>query len=127
VGTHPLKENACLLGTTKHMRILIAIAAILVAGLGQIQAAGAKEIWTKDCAKCHGKEGRGDTKMGKKLDIKDLAEPKAQASFTDEQAFKTIKEGVKVEGKEKMKAFGAQLSDQEIKALVTYVRSLKKS
>ena len=85
------------------------------------------ENWTKHCASCHGKEGKGDTKAGKKADVKDLTDPKYQASFSDEQMFKQIKEGMKdAKGKEKMKPFGGVLSDDEIKALVAHVRTLKK-
>jgi len=41
--------------------------------------------------------------------------------------FKQIKEGMKDKnGKEKMKAFGGTLSDDEIKALVAFVRGFKK-
>jgi mono/diheme cytochrome c family protein len=41
--------------------------------------------------------------------------------------FKQIKEGMKdAKGKEKMKPFGGVLSDDEIKALVAFVRGLKK-
>ena len=41
--------------------------------------------------------------------------------------FKQIKEGLKDKnGKEKMKAFADKLSDEEIKALVAFVRGLKK-
>jgi len=83
--------------------------------------------WTKHCASCHGKDGKGDTKAGKKAEVKDLTDPKYQESFTDEQMFKQIKEGMKDKnGKEKMKAFGGLLSDEEIKALVACVRGMKK-
>ena len=45
----------------------------------------------------------------------------------DEQATKQIKEGYKdSSGKERMKAFADKLSDDEVKALVAYVRSLSK-
>lgn len=49
-----------------------------------------------------------------------------QASFTDAQATDAIKNGIKENGKTKMKAFGAKLSEDEVKALVAYVRTLKK-
>ena len=50
-----------------------------------------------------------------------------QKTFTDEQAIKQIKEGYKdSSGKERMKAFADKLSDDEVKALVAYVRSLSK-
>jgi cytochrome c553 len=89
------------------------------------RAADAKENWDKMCAKCHGPDGKGDTKMGKKLDIKNLADAKVQSSLTDDQAFKIIKEGVKDGDKTKMKP-AEGLVDPDIKALVAHVRTLKK-
>jgi cytochrome c oxidase cbb3-type subunit 3 len=81
--------------------------------------------WAANCAACHGKDGKGSTMMGRKLGIKDLTDAKVQASFTDAEAAKAIKEGVTENGTEKMKAFGDKLSDDDIKALVAHVRSLK--
>jgi mono/diheme cytochrome c family protein len=99
----------------------------LITAAATVSAADVKEVWDKNCASCHGKEGKGDTKAGKKADVKDLTDSKYQASFTDEQTFKQIKEGLKDKnGKEKMKAFGDKISDEEIKALITFVRGLKK-
>src|SRR3954471_12531800 len=89
------------------------------------RAADAKETWEKACTKCHGPSGKGDTKMGKKLDLKDLSDAKVQASFTDEKAFKSIKEGIKDGDKTKMKP-AENLSDADIKGLVTLVRTFKK-
>jgi mono/diheme cytochrome c family protein len=89
-------------------------------------AADVKENWDKNCAACHGKDGKGQTMMGRKLDIKDLTDPKVQASFDDAQASKTIKEGKKdKDGKTLMKPFDT-LSDDEIKALVACVRGFNK-
>lgn len=64
--------------------------------------------------------------MGKKLAVKDYREAKVQGEFTDAKAAEIVKEGVKESGKEKMKPFKEKLSDDEIKALVAYVRSFKK-
>ena len=90
-------------------------------------AADVQENWTKNCAACHGKDGKGETKAGKKAEVKDLTDATYQASFTDEQMFKQIKEGMKDKsGKEKMKAFADRLTDEEIKALGAHVRSFKK-
>ena len=103
-------------------------ALLLLAGLGVATSrADLAENWTKNCASCHGKDGKGQTKAGRKADVKDLTDATYQASFTDEQMFKQIKEGLKDKnGKEKMKAFGDKFSDEEIKALVAFVRGLKK-
>jgi cytochrome c6 len=89
-------------------------------------AADAKTTWTDQCVKCHGAEGKGDTKMGKKLDIKDYSDAKVQAGFTDEEAFKAIKEGVKEKGGAARMKPVEGMSDAEIKAMVAYVRGLKK-
>lgn len=96
-----------------------------------VKAADAREIWTTQCAKCHGVEGKGDTKIGLKLGVKDLTDAKVQADIKDDAATKAIKDGIKdADGKTKMKAFvtGAEtpLADDEVQALVAYVRALKK-
>ncbi len=89
-------------------------------------AADAKATWVDKCAKCHGAEGKGDTKMGKKLGIKDYTDAKVQAGFTDEQAFKALKEGIKDKaGSTRMMAV-EDTPDADIQDLVAYVRSLKK-
>ncbi len=105
--------------------ILLAVIVGFAAGLNSY-AADAKETWEKTCAKCHGADGKGQTKMGQKLGIKDMTDAKVQADLKDEEAFKAIKEGVKdKDGKVLMKA-AEGLSDDEIKALVAQVRSFKK-
>ena len=90
------------------------------------KAADAKENYDTLCAKCHGAEGKGDTKMGAKLGCKDFTDAKVQADIKDDAAAKAIKEGLKSdEGKTLMKPFDT-LSDGEVKALVAYVHGLKK-
>jgi mono/diheme cytochrome c family protein len=99
---------------------------VLIAGSMSARAADVKTNWANNCAQCHGADGKAGTKMGKMLNAKDLTDPKVQAEFTDAKATQSIKEGVKQNGKTTMKAFGGKLTDDEIKALVAYVRTLKK-
>ena len=90
------------------------------------RAGDVKETFEKQCVKCHGAEGKGDTKMGKKIAAADFTDPKVQEKFTDEQMFKAIKEGIKdQEGKIKMKP-AENVTDDEIKALIKLVRAFKK-
>lgn len=90
------------------------------------RAAEASANWDQHCAMCHGKDGKGDTKIGGKLGCKDFTDAKVQADLKDDAAFKAIKEGLKSDdGKKLMKPFDT-LSDDEIHALVAYVRTLKK-
>lgn len=109
---------------TLTKKILTLTAVLLVASLAQ--AATGKEIYDKSCAKCHGKEGKGDTTMGKKLGAKDYSDAKVQAELKDEAAVKAIKEGLKdKDGKVLMKP-AEDLSEADIKGLVAYMRTLKK-
>jgi len=105
--------------------ILMTIAAC-AAMLVSASAADVKETWDKECAKCHGPDGKGDTKMGKKLEIKDFTDAKYQDSLKDDAMAKAIKDGVKQDEKTRMKAYGETLSDAEIKDLVAFVRKFKK-
>jgi cytochrome c553 len=90
------------------------------------RAADAKATYEKDCAKCHGADGKGETKMGKKKGAKDYTSAKVQDELKDDAAFKAIKEGYKdKEGSAVMKPSDG-LSDDEIKALVAYMRKFKK-
>jgi cytochrome c553 len=106
-------------------KVILFATTLLLASLISAPAADIKAAYDKDCAKCHGKDGKGQTKMGKKLKCKDYTDPKVQSAMTDDEMFKAIKEGVKVGGKTKMKAY-KKYSDEEIKALVAYCRSFKK-
>lgn len=105
---------------------LILTGSLIIASSLSVLGADAKANWDANCAQCHGKDGRADTKMGKQLNAKDLTDPKVQAAFSDAKATQSIKEGVKENGKTTMKAFGGKLTDDEIKALVAYTRTLKK-
>lgn len=103
------------------------IAAALTLGVTpRLGAADAKDNWTKNCASCHGPDGAGHTKAGRMAQVKNMTDTKYQATFTDDQAIKQIKEGFKDStGKERMKAFADKFSDDEVKALVQYVRAFK--
>ena len=107
-------------------KILLVMLAISATALLSASAGDAKELYDKGCAKCHGKEGKGDTKMGQKNGCKDYSDAKVQDAMKDDAAFKAIKEGVKdKEGKVLMKP-SEDLSDADIKAIVAYMRTFKK-
>lgn len=96
----------------------------MAAAMATLSAADVKENYDKHCTKCHGADGKAQTKMGVKSGAKDLTDPKVQAAITDESAFKGIKEGIKEGDKVKMKP-AEGLSDDEIKALVAHVKKFK--
>jgi cytochrome c553 len=103
----------------------LVIAACLTA-TATLSAAEAKENWTRSCKSCHGEDGKGQTTMGKKAGCKDYTDAKVQEAMKDDKAFKSVKEGMKDGTKELMKPFAEKLTDAEIKALITHMRTFKK-
>jgi cytochrome c551/c552 len=109
------------------MKKLLALGlAVTATAVLSANAADPKDLYEKECTKCHGADGKGDTKMGKKLGAKDYTDAKVQAELKDDAAFKAIKEGLKdKEGKTLMKP-AEGMSDDEINGLVKYMRAFKK-
>ena len=109
---------------TKTALFTAGLAFLASAAIGT--AAPAAENWENHCAKCHGADGKGQTKPGKKLQLKDYTDAKVQAEMKDDEMIKAIADGVfDKAGKEKMKAFKSELSADEIKDLVAFTRKFK--
>lgn len=106
-------------------RTLVLLVLCSLAAFATARADGVKEIWEKQCQKCHGADGKGETKMGKKAGVRDYTSAKVQASMKDEEMVKIIKEGKKEGDTTKMKAY-PELSETDVKALVAYIRAFKK-
>jgi mono/diheme cytochrome c family protein len=75
--------------------------------------------WQKQCATCHGRRGKGDGPSSTMVKARDLTNADFQATLTDEQIAKVIREG-----KDKMPAFN--LPDSIIQGLVQHVRGMAK-
>ena len=99
-------------------RKIFVFATIIIASAAIGVAADPAANWNQLCVSCHGKDGSGNTAMGKKLGLKDYSK---EQSFSDAEATNIIKNG-----KGKMKGYKDKLSDADVKALLGYVRSLKK-
>ncbi|MBF0368677.1 MAG: cytochrome c [Magnetococcales bacterium] len=77
------------------------------------------------CMPCHGFEGKGDGMLSESLGVKprDLTDVAFMSSKTDAHLFQVIKKGGASVGlTENMTPFEGQLSDQEIKNVVSYLR-----
>lgn len=81
---------------------------------GKREAIDAERIYMHECKDCHGEDGRG-----RMHGQPDFTNAKWQANVTDELMFKTIKFG-----REPMPFYVGALTDDEINALVRYIRSL---
>ncbi len=113
------------------LTLLTALLAILfIAQATTTQARGdrlpmpgdAKTIFDAQCAKCHGRDGRARTARGRRAHARDMTGASWQDEVTDERLFNSINKG---RGKN-MPAYGKKLSENEIDALVRYVRRLKR-
>jgi cytochrome c6 len=108
---------------TRIARVLIEAAALVALAFtsapAHAQDAGAATYKTK-CAACHGADGKGETSIGKTNKIRDLGSAEVQQqSDTDLTAVITT-------GKGKMPAYGKSMKPDQVKELVTYIRSLAK-
>jgi len=84
-------------------------------------AASGAETYAKQCATCHGKDGRAKTFKGKLTKARNLTDAEWQDRVSDERIYNVI-----ANGKGKMPAFSKKLSDADINSLAEYVRKLKK-
>jgi len=84
----------------------------------QTRAKEASPTFDGKCAMCHGKDGSGNTPMGKNMKVPDLRSKAVQAK-SDAELHDVI-----AKGKGIMPQYGNQLSKQQIHELVEYIRQL---
>jgi len=100
---------------------LIALLTILILGAATCIFAqdDVAALYKSKCQVCHGPDGKGDTPAGKKVGVKDFHSPEV-AKMSDTDLFEITRKG-----KDKMPSYDKKLTDDQIKALVKYIRSLK--
>ena len=96
------------------------LALCLLFSIGSFAADIGADTFKSKCAMCHGADGKGETAMGKKLGLKDLASNDVQKQSDDDL------NGIITNGKDKMPKYGDKLSKDQISDLVKYIRSMKK-
>jgi mono/diheme cytochrome c family protein len=105
----------------KFLAILSTVAVIAIAESAFADAGpDAAAIFKSKCAMCHAPDGSGNTPTGKSMKVRDLRSAEVQKK-TVKELFTAI-----ADGKGKMPAYKSKLSQADIEALVSYIRSLKK-
>ena len=85
-------------------------------------AADVADVFKKKCAPCHGKEGEPN-KVFAKQGVRSFKDADWQKATDDATIEKSIREGKKGT---MMASFEKQLSDEEVTALVAFIRTLGK-
>jgi cytochrome c5 len=118
----------------KSFLLVTAVALVLFVPIGASSQAGAKaasesdkakKIYAMDCALCHGDAGDGKTDLAKdmQLTMSDWTDPKSLSDKKDDDLFKVIRNG-----KDKMPPEDSgRAKDDEIKALIVYIRNFSKN
>lgn len=109
---------------------------VLVLSAGQLAAqekkadpVAGKAKYETLCVGCHGVSGKGDGPAAAALNPKprNYTDKKYMGTMKDEDIFKITKEGGAAVGKSQlMPAWGAALSDQDIRNIVAYIRTFAK-
>lgn len=95
---------------------LVLLGLMTVARPAMADDAGA--LYKSKCQVCHGADGKGSA-AGQKIGVKDFHAPDVQKQ-TDAELFDITKQG-----KGKMPSYDKKLTDDQIKQLVQFIRSLK--
>ncbi len=104
----------------KQLLIRLAVIAALLAlgAAGAYAQDDAAALYKSKCQVCHGPDGKGSA-VGQKIGVKDFHSPEV-AKMSDHELFDITKKG-----KEKMPGYDKKLTDDQIKGLIKFIRSLK--
>ena len=101
---------------------MLALTFIASQSVKSAPARTAAVLWSKNCASCHGKDGRAKTFKAKFNHARDLTDGSWQSDVSDERIFNSISKG---RGKH-MPGYSKKMTEQEIESLVSFVRALRR-
>ncbi|HEX9423200.1 MAG TPA: cytochrome c [Pyrinomonadaceae bacterium] len=90
-------------------------------------AGSGRDVHVKNCQRCHGPQGKGDGPAGKLLKTKpaDWTNKQKMSGLSDDYIFKIIWGGGGIVGKSTlMPAFKGKLTDEQIRDVRAFIRSL---
>lgn len=102
--------------------VLLVFRAVIPVGAADAGPVDGRKIFVRNCAPCHGPDGRARSPAARKLGVKDLT----QNRLEDDQIRTQILQGIQAKGQAgKMPAFKDSFSDDELRALVVEVKRLR--
>jgi mono/diheme cytochrome c family protein len=93
--------------TTRSTILVLALAAPLAFGASRATAADGAELYQKNCASCHGADGKADSAAAKAMKVK----PLAGIALSPEDVVKFVKSN------DRHKAVRGKLSDDDLMAI----------
>ncbi len=99
---------------------LVVLALTFALSTTTLAADATADVYKSKCASCHGADGKGDTPVGTKMKVKDLASDDVQKQSDADLA------AIIEKGKKPMPGYEGKLTKEQIDGLVKYTRSLKK-
>ena len=106
-------------GMSKSLCAAASLLLLIFAVTPAVRADDSADLFKQKCANCHGPDGKGQNAMGKALKVRDLSSAEVQKQ-TDAELTE-----ITTNGKGKMPGYKSKLSDDQIKGLVGFMRSLK--
>lgn len=101
------------------LRAILVVLMFAIVFSGSSLAQGAADQFKAKCAMCHGADGKGQTAMGKTMNIRDLGSADVQGQ-SDADLTNII-----TNGKGKMPKYDGKLTKDQIGDVVKYIRTLK--
>jgi len=97
---------------------MLVVAVVLAMSLPAMAQDSPEALYKSKCQVCHGADGKG-TPAGQKMGAKSFTDPEV-AKQSDADLIAATKKG-----KGKMPAYDGKLTDDQIKGLIKYIRTLK--
>lgn len=112
--------------------VLVLLTSAAVEASGVSTAAGAQKgraaqvergraVYSDRCARCHGSDGQGRTRLGETVEPPDLSDPAFQRGLSNARMIASV-----TNGRGQMPTFKKKLSRQDIAASIAYVRTLRR-
>jgi len=98
----------------------ICIVSLLAASTMSFAQKSGADIYKSKCKSCHAADGSGDTAAGKSMKVVSFSSPEIVSASDDDLIADTKN------GKGKMPAYANKLTDDQIKEVVAYIRTLQK-
>ena len=105
------------------MRFVAFLLLILACNHPDATGGDGSALFDQTCARCHGKDGKGDPVAKAQLGVPDMTDTAWQQKHSDDDIRRTVHEGSR---SKKMPPFGDVYSPAQLDAIIAHVRSFRR-